>query len=99
MNITQALHLGYDNGNIPANDRLSGLHTDAIFIGRCLAANDQPRPQTVCEPRKGIWRLGEDYRFVVAGTTPDDMRVILFNGSKRPSVLSLPKGHTEASFD
>lgn len=58
MNSIQALHLGYDNGNVPAADRLSGLHMDAIFIGRCLAANDQPRPETVY-PAKGSGSSGQ----------------------------------------
>ena len=89
METKQALLMGYDTGDITKLGDQSSVNVDAFFLGQCLAANDQPRPKLEAEPSKGIWLIGNNCRSIVTGTKFENMRVIHFNGSKRPKVLSL----------
>jgi len=91
MNTQIALLAGYDNLALPDNTEMTGIERDAAFIGKCLAANDHPRPKSVNAPEKGIWLIDGTTKSVVAGTTADNMRVLLYTDTKTPQILSLPR--------
>lgn len=65
------------------------VERDAHLVGRCLATNNRPRPNEVSGPTAGIFTINGD-RVVLVGTSRQDTRLYLCNGSGQPEPLKSP---------
>lgn len=89
MNLRNIVQDGYDHPD-RTFDTNSDIERDAHLVGRCLATNNRPRPDQVSGPSSGIFTLNGGDRVVVIGTSRENTRLFLCNGSGKPKPLNSP---------
>jgi hypothetical protein len=88
MNLQNIIQTSYDHPDRTFEAQCD-VERDAHLVGRCLATNNRPRPNVVSGPTAGIFTINGD-RVVLVGTSREDTRLYLCNGSDAPKPLKSP---------